>query len=201
MSAGELVLCTPRTQLPSGWLPRQGSIPLTDTALSATLAGLPPVWLPRRIAETDPTHKQWIPYGLLERADGRLASYPRQGTEARLHGLRSLGIGGHVNPGDAPAPFDWLSTLQHGFARELAEEYPAATTGTTRMLGLINEDTSAVGLVHLGLVFHHRLQHFPAPPAGELAGLEWLLPSELGSHAHEAWSTLALQILSAPARP
>lgn len=132
---------------------------------------------------------------MLQRPDGRLASYPRKGSEARLHGLRSLGIGGHVNPIDAPTPFDWLLTLTQGFSRELAEEFPAAKTGITRVLGLVNEDTSPVGRVHLGLVFHHQLDYYPPQPEGELAGLEWLLPSELPTRTHETWSLLAVQLL------
>jgi predicted NUDIX family phosphoesterase len=196
MSADELVLCTPRRLLPVTWLPTQSALMLCAAQLAAPLAGLTPVWLPRHRAETDPGHKQWIAYGILEDSVGRFASYPRKGGEARLHGLRSLGIGGHVNPVDAPAPFDWLTALHQGFARELAEEYPAATVGVTRLLGIVNEDTSQVGRVHLGLVFHHRLDYCPAPPPGELAGLEWLLPSELASRTHETWSLLALQLLS-----
>jgi predicted NUDIX family phosphoesterase len=83
--------------------------------------------------------------------------------------------------------------------RELTEEFPAAAEGTTRFLGLINEDTGPVGRVHLGAVFHQRLAHNPPPPEGELAGLVWLPPSALGHPPwplarFESWSRLALTL-------
>lgn len=198
MALDELVLCTARRLLPPAWLPACGALPLTAADLHRHLTPLAPEWLPRSLAETDPAYKQWIPYSLLQLPDGRLASYPRQGTEARLHGLHSLGIGGHINPADAPSPFDWIATFQHGFHRELTEEYPAASPGTTRLLGLINEDVGAVGRVHLGLVFHHRLDLQPVPPDGELAGLAWLHPADHPSLRYETWSRLALSLLPPP---
>lgn len=209
MKPDELVLCSIRTDLPPAWLPLDGPVPLDEAPLLATLASVAPHWLPRSRAEHDPAFKQWIPYALLENARGEFAAYPRHGTEARLHGLHSLGLGGHINPADTelktaapapapPAPF-WRTALWTGLQRELTEEFPAAAEGTTRFLGLINEDTGPVGRVHLGAVFHHRLAHNPPPPEGELAGLVWLPPSALGHPPwplarFESWSRLALTL-------
>lgn len=207
MKPEERVLCSARADLLPGWLPPDGAVPLDSETLLAALASVAPHWLPRSRAEHDADFKQWIPYVLVENARGELAAYPRHGTEARLHGLHSLGIGGHINPVDtesapsSPAPLlsFWRTALWTGLRRELAEEFPAAAEGTTRFLGLINEETGPVGRVHLGAVFHHRLAHNPPPPEGELSGLVWLPPAALGLPPwpftrFESWSRLALTL-------
>ncbi len=207
MKPDELVLCCARADLPRAWLPLEGAVPLDRAKFLAALGPVAPHWLPRSHAEHDAAFKQWIPYVLVENARGELAAYPRHGTEARLHGLHSRGIGGHINPAyttsppssPAPPPPFWPTALWTGLRRELAEEFPAAVEGTTRFLGLINEDTGPVGRVHLGAVFHHRLAHNPSPPEGELAGLVWLPPSALGLPPwpltrFESWSRLALTL-------
>jgi len=92
----ELVLCSRSGDLPLTWLPEAGALSLSESALCETLANLQPRWLPRAVAEQDPKHKQWIPYVLLRSQAGLLAAYPRQGAEDRLHGLWSIGLGGHI---------------------------------------------------------------------------------------------------------
>lgn len=198
----EQVLCTPTAALPASWLPPCGAIALDGSALFAALEGVAPVWLPRPIAESDATHKQWIPYGLIQEPSGRWACYRRRGTEFRLHGARSLGIGGHINPVDAPSGthlrHPWHALLWNGFLRELAEELPTALPGRTRLLGLIHESTSEVGRVHLGAVFLHKTDTPIPMDSGELHPLEWLTREELNSEDTsdiELWSKLALQLV------
>ncbi len=204
-STAEMVLCSRTADLPAAWLPEAGCIPLSEDQLKATLAPIRPVWLPRSQAETDASYKQWISYTLLADPHGRWAAYPRQGSETRLHGNWSLGIGGHVNPVDQPAvvvPGDslWSRLLWNGFQRELAEEYPSAVQGQSRFLGLIHEHLTPVGRVHLGAVFLHRTALPPAPPSAELSGLVWLDPALLDTPAwpldrFELWSRLALDLV------
>lgn len=205
MEPVESVLCCARADLPSAWLPRDGAIPVDEDTLASTLAPVTPHWVPRPHAEKDPALKQLIPYVLLEDHRGHLAAYPRRGGESRLHGLLSLGVGGHINTCDAPEAHIpggrfWTSVLRKGLARELAEEFPQAVDGTTTLLGLINEDVSPVGRVHLGVVYHHRIPNTPATPPGELAGLAWIARTQLGTTAaplrsFERWSQLALTLL------
>ena len=109
---------------------------------------------PRAEMEQDPTFKQLIPYCLFRHRDaaGRtsLFQYTRgkgQG-EARLHAKRSVGIGGHISADDAAA----TNVYEEGMRRELAEEVVISTPYKSQLVGLINDDESEVGKVHLGVV-------------------------------------------------
>lgn len=208
MNSEELVLCSPAHQLPGAWLPAAGYVPLAENDWVAIMNNLEPVWIRRSMAESDPAYLQWIPYVLLQRPDGALAAYPRQGGESRLHGLWSVGLGGHLNPEDAPAVHTgncewssfWLATVHAGLQRELAEEYPGTEEGLTTFLGLIHENQTAVGRVHLGLVFLHRLLKDPGSPSLELAGLQWIPAQAWGDndwpvHRFELWSRLAWDLM------
>jgi predicted NUDIX family phosphoesterase len=108
---------------------------------------------PRSLVETDPSYKQLIPYVILECSDAnetRIFQYTRgkgQG-EKRLHALRSIGIGGHISVEDA-AGDDWY---KNGMQRELDEEVSIECSGQQRIVGLIYDDSTEVGRVHLGIV-------------------------------------------------
>lgn len=107
----------------------------------------------RRWAEAHPEVKQPIPYVAVLR-DGQalcLTRLPTQG-EKRLHGKRSIGVGGHVNPCDATAGGELFATACE---RELREELALADDAVLRLrpIGLLNDDTTAVGAVHVGLVY------------------------------------------------
>jgi predicted NUDIX family phosphoesterase len=103
-------------------------------------------FLDRPTAEESPQYKQIIPYVLI-RHDGSyfLLQRTRKQTEARLHDKLSLGIGGHVNP-DTP---DLLDGLQ----KELDEEIGVSGDYDISFVGLLNDDTTEVGRVHLGAVY------------------------------------------------
>ena len=101
---------------------------------------------PRPEAETDPSWKQIIPYLVLRDGDRiLLMRRTRAGGDARLHERYTIGIGGHVNPGDT----DPLDALR----REWREEIDADFEPTLEPLGVLNDDDNAVGTVHLGLVY------------------------------------------------
>jgi predicted NUDIX family phosphoesterase len=112
---------------------------------------------PRGQMEDDPSFKQLIPYALFRwvDADGtvHLFDYLRgsgQG-ERRLHAKRSVGVGGHISSIDAAAGAS-SHAYREGMRRELDEEVVVATRYAEQIVGLINDDETPVGQVHLGVV-------------------------------------------------
>jgi predicted NUDIX family phosphoesterase len=107
-------------------------------------------YLPRGLAEHDPSFKQLIPYIVLRWRD-QVFHYRRGagGTETRLRALRSIGVGGHICAEDITDTGDPYRT---GLLRELAEEVDVRSAFTERVVGLINDDSTPVGQVHLGVV-------------------------------------------------
>jgi predicted NUDIX family phosphoesterase len=110
-------------------------------------------FMDRAAAEDDPTHKQLIPYSLF-RHEGRYLHYVRgkSGGESRLHALGSLGIGGHINPVDAREDHLGQATYMAGVTREIEEELILEGEHPHRVVALLNDDSNAVGQVHLGVV-------------------------------------------------
>lgn len=104
--------------------------------------------------EQDPSFKQLIPYVIFthrnDQDESTIFHYQRgtgQG-EARLHKKRSVGIGGHISSTDENAE----STYQDGMQRELDEEVVVSSDYKMRCVGMINDDETEVGRVHLGVV-------------------------------------------------
>jgi len=101
---------------------------------------------PRSAMEVDPSFKQVIPYLVLRDGDRWfLMRRTRGGADTRLHDQWSIGVGGHLNPGDVD--------VVGGLRREWAEELVADFVPTFHPVGLLNDDTTPVGAVHLGVVF------------------------------------------------
>jgi predicted NUDIX family phosphoesterase len=141
---GELVLVVPRAAVlaPPGW---HG---VRADGVEAVLAAARSTgrYLPRAEVEGDPSYKQLIPYLVLR--DGARYFLMRRtsaGGDARLFERYSIGIGGHVEPGDGD--------LLGGLAREWREEIAADFEPRFIPVGLVNDDTTDVGSVHLGVVF------------------------------------------------
>ncbi len=107
------------------------------------------VFLPRPEAELDPEFKQIIPYVVLRYRD-QIFHYRRGrgANEKRLHALRSVGVGGHINPVDQGAG----DVYRAGMLRELREELFLESAYEERILGIINDDSLDVGKVHVGIV-------------------------------------------------
>jgi predicted NUDIX family phosphoesterase len=114
---------------------------------------------PRHEVETDPSFKQLIPYMIFCYTDSlgnvHLFQYIRgKGMgESRLHQKRSIGVGGHIAAEDQRQLSG--NVYREGMLRELHEEVVLRTTFTEQCIGLINDDSTEVGRVHLGIV--HRL--------------------------------------------
>ncbi|MDR3198828.1 MAG: phosphoesterase [Planctomycetaceae bacterium] len=113
---------------------------------------------PRSEAEKDPNFKQLIPYMIFchTGSDGivRLFQYVRgKGMgESRLHSKRSVGVGGHLSSDDRNELVQNHDLYREGMLRELREEVVIDSEYTEHCVGLINDDESEVGRVHLGIV-------------------------------------------------
>ena len=148
-------------------------------------------FLPRETVETDPSLKQVIPYLVLrDGSDYFLMRRTRAGGDARLHDLRSIGIGGHVNPEDGD--------VEGGFRREWAEEIVADFTPQFVPVGLLNDDSNDVGAVHLGVVCLADTSGRPIAirETEKLAGA-FASPADVAAAREdlETWSRLAFDFL------
>lgn len=152
-------------------------------------------FLPRPEAEADPEYKQLIPYIVLRCGD-QVFSYTRskKGGESRLHALRSLGIGGHINPVDGELGTAYFS----GMLRELLEEVDLGLMPAQKLLqlvGFINDDSLAVGKVHLGIVHLLEVPNTLARPREEQLGEASFISVETARTErtnYETWSQFLL---------
>jgi predicted NUDIX family phosphoesterase len=127
----------------------QGFSPRVEHYLSRLLDPGQLRYLSRDQAEEDPSFKQLIPYIIL-RHQGQVFHYLRGGGgEKRLHAKRSIGIGGHICSDDGEPAAD---AYHAGMWRELSEEVEVDGTAHEHCIGLINDDATPVGQVHLGIV-------------------------------------------------
>jgi predicted NUDIX family phosphoesterase len=180
-------------RLPSAWI--SSTIALSADFFSY-LSAADIRWIERSEAETNSAYKQIIPYVVVRQSTGQILYYPRHGAESRLHGLYSCGIGGHIDAKDAGETF--LDTVTSGMMRELSEELADFQASRIRLVykGVINETETAVGQVHLGLVYAGICQSGYIPhPAEELTGMDWKTPEALRFIKKELWSDLALRLI------
>jgi predicted NUDIX family phosphoesterase len=141
--ADEQVLVIARELVPE----RAGWLGLRTDGIEAFLAAVDRHgrFEPRPAMERDPSNKQVIPYLVLR--DGErifLMRRTRAGVDSRLHDRWSIGVGGHVNPGD--------DGVLGGLRREWREELVADFEPVFEPVALLNDDTTDVGAVHLGVV-------------------------------------------------
>lgn len=156
-------------------------------------------FLPRSAAETDPTHKQIIPYAIIAFED-KVLHYVRgkKAGEQRLVAKGSIGIGGHMNDTDESL-FAWdEAAYRAGVEREVNEELKIETTFEDRIVALLNDDSTEVGQVHLGIVHVFKL----AEPKVEkreamITNLSFLTKGELLERRDslETWSQFCVDSL------
>jgi predicted NUDIX family phosphoesterase len=162
------------------------------------------LWMPREQAEEDTTFKQLIPYCLLAwlspDGESQYFSYTRGGGqgEARLRSKRSVGIGGHIASTDGQ--YGDNASYEAGMLRELNEEVEINTNFTSRCVGLINDDATPVGSVHLGIVHVLELES-PDVKSRETdlieCGFESLGKLLAERENFETWSQIALDAVQA----
>lgn len=146
--------------------------------------------------EEDPTYKQIIPYVVVTNAEFifLLKRLNTQG-EVRLHDKLSIGVGGHINPCDI---LPGKSLIESGMIRELAEEINFGKVKSARPLGVINNDTSDVSKVHLGILFSLESEdgNVDVNETDKMEG-QWTYKQEIQESYDrlESWSQLAFDLI------
>lgn len=151
-------------------------------------------------AEEDPSFKQIIPYAILSHA-GRILHYVRGagGGEARLAAKGSIGIGGHVNLSDFSSERIDESTYHNGVRREVSEEIVLSGAYRETIRAILNDESTAVGQVHLGVVHWFELENeLVRPNESEITELGFLTPTELLARRErlETWSQICCDRLA-----
>lgn len=157
-------------------------------------------YLNRSDAEQDKRCKQLIPYALII-CNGKILRYRRGrgGQETRLHGLYSVGVGGHISEEDNGLFSGSQLGYHEAMRRELMEEVAIEVTKETAV-AVINDDSTEVGFVHLGVV--HVVNVSNESVAGNRSGIvgpEFIPISDAVKNpdAYESWSRFCLENLPA----
>jgi predicted NUDIX family phosphoesterase len=199
MSDDELVLVVPRRVLmpDPGWH-GIGSDQMSGAVFEALVAEQGE-FRRRGDMELDRSWKQVIPYPVLR--DGPrwfLMRRTRAGGDARLHDRCSIGVGGHVNPEDGGLDGNLSTALRREWLEELDVDFVPAF----RFVGLLNDDTTAVGRVHVGLVYEADAAGRPVTirETDKLSGgFVDSIEVEAVAADLETWSRLAFEHLARPA--
>jgi len=171
----------------------------TEKYLNVLLSRGSNFFFPRAQAENDSAYKQIIPYVLLAFQD-RVLHYVRgkKAGEQRLVAKGSIGIGGHMNESDESL-FAWdEQAYRAGVEREVNEEIKIDTQFQDRIVALLNDDTTEVGRVHLGIVHVFRLaQQKVEKREAMITNLAFLTKAELLNRREslETWSQICVDSL------
>jgi predicted NUDIX family phosphoesterase len=157
-------------------------------------------FLPRSRAEEDPKFKQIIPYVLIRKGNSWL-HYVRGklSGEKRLLAKGSMGVGGHINPDEQTLFDNGRDFYESAVQRELHEELKMDGNFRTKIVALLNDDSTPVGCVHLGIVHVCELSHENVSKGeAALTQLRFLNLAELQSRQDqmESWSRFCLEHLS-----
>ena len=202
MATEERVLCFERKLLEELGV-FQGLSPDIAKYLPVVTSAAHVLYLNRSAAEQDKRYKQLIPYVLILCQD-KILRYRRGrgGQETRLHGLYSVGIGGHISEEDHGL-FSRAQGYQEGMWRELKEEVNldgANDQIREAAVAVINDDSTEVGSVHFGVVHILRVasediagQRCDGIVAPEFVPVAEALQDPAG---YESWSRLCLENLN-----
>lgn len=148
-------------------------------------------FLDRNIAEYDYDYRQIIPYIIVKKDDSYLMlKRLNKQTEKRLHGKCSLGVGGHINP-DPSGKYE--NVIVSGLYKELNEEISIKEPFKLTFSGIINNQTSDVGKVHIGFLYilEANSLDFEVLEKEKMTG-EWVSEKELAKYYEylEGWSQI-----------
>jgi len=197
MATEERVLCFKRKLLEDLGVFQGISLEI-ERYLPVVTASANILYLNRSEAELDKHHKQLIPYVLVICRD-KILRYRRGkgGGEKRLHGLYSVGVGGHISEEDNGL-FTNAVGYHESMRRELMEEV-AIEGAQEAAVAVINDDSTDVGYVHFGVV--HVLKVNNENVAGSRSGIvapEFVPIADAIKDAaeYESWSRFCLEHLN-----
>jgi predicted NUDIX family phosphoesterase len=156
-------------------------------------------FLPRSQAENDPAYKQIIPYVMVA-FENSVLHYVRgkKAGEQRLVAKGSIGIGGHMNETDESLFAMDEQAYRAGVEREVNEEIKIDIPFEDRIVALLNDDSTEVGRVHLGIVHIFKLKE-PKVLKREamITSLTFLTKKELMARREslESWSQICVDSL------
>jgi len=153
-------------------------------------------YIPRNEAEEDPGYKQLIPYSVFRCGDDAFVyTRGKQQGEGRLHAKKSIGVGGHISTLDRDSS---EQPYRAGMEREIEEEIEIETGYAEQLVGLINDDETEVGKVHLGVLHIFELDEPKVRPREESmmdAGFVPIVDLLRETDQFETWSQIALEYL------
>ncbi|MDY0361170.1 MAG: phosphoesterase [Desulforegulaceae bacterium] len=193
--SNEKVLCIKKENLPNKWIEKYVSLNLNENEFEKKINSFEVIFESRKLAEKNFELKQIIPYILIQNSKKHLTGiYKRKGSEKRLEDLWSAGIGGHINNFDCKKTV--YETIKNGMLRELSEEIINLPKNySITFCGIINEEKTEVGNVHLGAVYKIISDDTNAfLPGEELDSFQFYNTSDLKNLNMEIWSGLALKL-------
>ncbi len=152
-------------------------------------------FLPRSLMEQDQRYKQIIPYIIFNYDDSYFMMQRKaSASEQRLKNKYTLGIGGHMRREDmlnATSVFDWAK-------REFHEEVAYSEDFTIKPIGIINDDSTEVGKVHLGLLLLIQGNSDKIAVKSELKSGTLLSVEDMKNYYDqmETWSQIAFEFLT-----
>lgn len=206
----ELVLAVSREALDVGTT--SGIFPIDLNSIDSEAYAL----LPRHIADNKSDSSvalgklfpQILGYVQLINEQGEILSYARKGKEKGLHGLRSIGVGGHVSHeelvtaiyrSDKPTQLPKLTELiQLGLRRELLEEVGIDIGTYMEANQLLVSDSNITSQVHVGLPMQLQVKEADISlDDSEFLDARWISIEELKAteDIYEPWSQLLIQIM------
>lgn len=205
--AAENVLAVPRS-LYDPILRFQGIGLLADTGGTNLLQSRRLDYIPRTLAETLDDYKQIVTYTIIQHKS-QVLSFTR-GNYSRaasfLRGARCIGFGGHVTDDDYNLFTYNDNGIRANAAREIYEELvtqngrPDIDPSGIEVLGLLNDDSSEVGVRHLAVVLRYWVEDWEAwrkPQRGEASinQLRWIdtAADRINLADYEYWSQLLIR--------
>ncbi len=147
------------------------------------------LYISREYAEYAAEYKQIIPYAVLMSQSGYfLTKRLKKQTEKRLHGLYSIGLGGHINPEEELLDDVFVA----GMRRELSEEVGLQEFQISNCIGIINDHAADVSNYHIGLVYPLTVDdNIQVQETSKMTG-EWVSEVDVDSHFSEleSWSKI-----------